>query len=32
MLAEANPTLSFSDIVKMQLEAAQVPSADAAVA
>ncbi|MEE4012959.1 hypothetical protein FMN63_09470 [Stappia sp. BW2] len=32
MLAEANPTLSYSDIVKMQLEAAQVPSADAAVA
>ena len=32
MLAEANPTLSFSDIIKMQLEAAQAPSADAAVA
>ncbi|WP_179380319.1 ParD-like family protein [Jannaschia marina] len=25
MLAEANPTLSFSEIVKMQLEAVQVP-------
>jgi hypothetical protein len=24
MLAEANPTLSFNDIVKMQLEVAQV--------
>jgi hypothetical protein len=24
MLAEANPTLSFNDIVKMQFEAAQV--------
>lgn len=24
MLAEANPTLSFNDIVKMQLETAQV--------
>ena len=32
MLAEANPTLSFSDIIKMQLDAAQAPSADAAVA
>lgn len=24
MLAEANPTLSFSDIIKMQLEAADI--------
>ena len=27
-LAEANPTLSFNDIVKMQLEAADLPVAD----
>ena len=27
MLAEANPTLSFNDIVKAQLEEAQAPSA-----
>lgn len=32
MLAEANPTLSFNDIVKMQLEAVQVCVADAAAA
>lgn len=32
MLAEANPTLSFNDIVKMQLEAAQVRVAEAAAA
>ncbi|WP_299600243.1 ParD-like family protein [uncultured Tateyamaria sp.] len=32
MLAEANPTLSFNDIVKMQLEAAQVRVADVAAA
>ena len=33
MLAEANPTLSFNDIVKMQLAAAPVPAAvDAAEA
>lgn len=32
MLAEANPTLSFNDIVKMQLAAAQVPFPDLAVA
>jgi hypothetical protein len=30
MLAEANPTLSFNDIVRMQLAAAQAPVADAA--
>ncbi|WP_299477702.1 ParD-like family protein [uncultured Roseibium sp.] len=28
MLAEANPTLSFSDIIKMQLEAADIPQSD----
>ena len=32
MLAEANPTLSFSEIVKVQLEAAHVRLADVAVA
>ncbi|QBY00419.1 ParD-like family protein [Rhodophyticola sp. CCM32] len=32
MLAEANPTLSFNDIVKMQLEAAQVRVAEVAAA
>lgn len=32
MLAEANPTLSFNDIVKMQLEAAHVRLADVAAA
>lgn len=32
MLAEANPTLSFNDIVKMELEAAHVRSADVAAA
>lgn len=32
MLAEANPTLSFNDIVKMQLGAAQVCPPDAAAA
>ncbi len=31
-LAEANPTLSFNDIVKMQLEAAQAASVDVAAA
>ncbi|MDX1291168.1 MAG: ParD-like family protein [Hyphomonas sp.] len=31
-LAEANPTLSFNDIVKMQLEAADAPVADLKVA
>ena len=31
-LAEANPTLSFNDIVKMQLEAADAPLADLKVA
>ncbi len=31
-LAEANPTLSFTEIVKMQLEAAQIVEACAAVA
>ena len=31
-LAEANPTLSFNDIVKMQLEAADAPLADRKVA
>ena len=30
MLAEANPTLSFNDIVKMQLSAAHVCLADTA--
>jgi ParD-like antitoxin of type II bacterial toxin-antitoxin system len=32
MLAEANPALSFSDIVKMQLTAAQVNLPDAVAA
>jgi hypothetical protein len=32
MLAEANPTLSFNDIVKMQYAAAQVCLADVAAA
>ncbi|QEE26256.1 MAG: hypothetical protein EPN68_02675 [Rhodanobacter sp.] len=32
MLAEANPTLSFNDIVKMQLESAQMKMAGKAVA
>lgn len=32
MLAEANPTLSFNDIVKMQFAAARVRPADLAVA
>ncbi len=32
MLAEANPTLSFNEIVKMQFAAAQVPVRDLAVA
>jgi hypothetical protein len=32
MLAEANPTLSFNDIVKAQLAAAQVRLSDSAVA
>ncbi len=32
MLAEANPTLSFNDTVKMQLEAAQVRVAEVAAA
>jgi hypothetical protein len=32
MLAEANPTLSFNDIVKMQLEAAHVRVPDMAAA
>jgi hypothetical protein len=32
MLAEANPTLSFNDIVKMQLESAQMKMAGRAVA
>lgn len=32
MLAEANPALSFNDIVKMQFEAAQVCEARAAAA
>lgn len=27
-LSEANPTLSFNDIIRMQLEAAQEPPAD----
>ncbi|RCL83976.1 ParD-like family protein [Hyphomonas sp.] len=31
-LAEANPTLSFNDIVKMQLEAADAPLADLKIA
>jgi len=32
MLAEANPTLSFTDIVKMQLEAAHARQPDLAAA
>jgi hypothetical protein len=32
MLAEANPTVSFNDIVKMQFAAAHVRLAEAAVA
>ena len=32
MLAEANPTLSFTDIIKMQLEAADVGGSVVAVA
>ncbi|WP_428696793.1 ParD-like family protein [Stappia sp.] len=32
MLAEANPALSFNEIVRMQLETAHVRLADAAVA
>ena len=32
MLAEANPTLSFNDIVKMQLGAARVSRVDLAAA
>lgn len=32
MLAEANPTLSFSEIVKMQLAAVPAPPAEAAAA
>jgi hypothetical protein len=32
MLAEANPTLSFNDIVKMQFEIAQVHADDAVAA
>ncbi len=32
MLAEANPTLSFNDIVRMQLEAAQVGFVDVVAA
>ena len=32
MLAEANPTLSFNEIVKMQFAAAQVRVADGAAA
>lgn len=32
MLAEANPTLSFNDIVKMQLAQAQAGTPDAAAA
>ncbi|WP_026480636.1 ParD-like family protein [Ahrensia sp. 13_GOM-1096m] len=32
MLAEANPALSFNDIVKMQLEAASRPSSNLAAA
>lgn len=31
-LAEANPTLSFNDIVKMQLQAARAESVDVAAA
>jgi len=32
MLAEANPALSFTDIVRMQLELAQAPLPEAAAA
>ena len=32
MLAEANPTVSFNDIVKMQFAAVHVPLADVAAA
>lgn len=32
MLAEANPALSFTEIVKQQMAAAQAPLPDAAVA
>ena len=32
MLVEANPCMSFNDIIKMQLEAANVPPAEAVVA
>ena len=32
MLAESNPTLSFTDIIKMQLEAADVGVTEVAVA
>jgi hypothetical protein len=32
MLAEANPTLSFNEIVKMQIEAVDQPPADVAAA
>jgi len=32
MLAEANPTLSFNEIIQMQLEAVQEYPSDAAVA
>lgn len=32
MLAEANPTLSFNDIVRMQLAAAQVSAVEALAA
>ena len=32
MLAEANPALSFNEIVRMQLETAQVRLSDAALA
>jgi hypothetical protein len=32
MLAEANPTLSFNDIVRRELDAAQDPEGDAAAA
>lgn len=32
MLAEANPTLSFNDIIKMRLESADMPPKDLAAA
>ncbi|MFC6198641.1 ParD-like family protein [Ponticaulis profundi] len=32
MLAEANPTLSFNEIVKMELERAEIATADLALA